>query len=523
MKRMILYILTLHLAGCAGEVYREPETAETPPLVLTADDVRFLEQLGQPTALSDDETAGLIDEVVGLLDTSLPATRYAAAPRTAASIRPLFTADVADAATRGGASSMDTLLNVVDFADGRGYCVVAADRRIPQRVICFVGDGSFPVGANGAAADTLSNPGFGVMLHAMEAYALRSVKGHTAWCDSVQTSLLTRVGAGSIEEVKASLTRSTRADGDTAYDETNPVSVPIKAAWRYHRSVAPMLPVEWSQQSPFNATVVANTEWKSTPVGCVALATAGIMAYWRHPVSYRELGGGTIDWSELTRWSGYLWNRSTRYRDWDGPMTSAPDETRKLVADLLWNVAEDVDMDYGASVSLAYTSKATELLASLGFSQSEGVLFAEDVVTASLDAARPLIISGASHKLATSNYYTNSHAWVLDGYIEQRWFDSFTIDHHFYECEQFRGFFHSNFGWGGLDNGYYAAGLFDTNSGADLPSNFIGEGDLLAGVSSYGAGAEKGSSDISSDAGADWLGDSYNYQFNIIVYPNIYK
>ena len=52
-------------------------------------------------------------------------------------------------------------------------------------------------------------------------------------------------------------------------------------------------------------------------------------------------------------------------------------------------------------------------------------------------------------------------------------------------------YIHNNWGWKGIDNGFYVAGSFDTTKGPDLPSN------TKSGVDGY-------------------------YQFNRGIFPNIY-
>jgi len=509
MKRIDILLLpvVVALAGCATDGVGGADTsAGDVAVALTADETRLLEQHGQPVGLTEAQTAALIDEAVALLDVhSTAATRAAntRVRRSVASIRPLLDIppDADDAATRSVGASSGAFFSVVDFADSLGFCILAADRRIPDQIICFVPDGSFPH-AEAAGEGEIENPGLRLMLDAMEVYALKTLARHDSWCDSVATALLTRTGASSLDALKSSLAVATRADdtgGGTVYE-------PLRASWRYSDSHPPMTPFEWGQQKPFNATVVANTEWSNTPVGCVALAAAGIMAYWRYPTSYHDLGGGNIDWAELTNWTGNRGNRPASYREWNGPMSEAPAATQKLAADLLWNVARDVEMDFAESVSLAYTSDAAKLLASLGFSQSSATNFSPDAAMRSLKAARPMIVQGASHKLASQAIYTNAHAWIVDGYIEQRWWDCFRIDQRLYEIEQFRTFLHNNFGWNGTYNGYYVSGVFDSTSGPEFDSDTIGAG-------------------IAADTGtrAEWIGEHYNYQFNVLIYPNIYK
>ncbi len=224
------------------------------------------------------------------------------------------------------------------------------------------------------------------------------------------------------------------------------------------------------------------------------MAAVQVMAYWKHPVRFHGLANNSIDWDELRRWSGRNWNRENGYGEWEGPMSSAPDSTQKLIADILWHIGDEIGMNYSSSNSTAYTYKAVNLLERLGFSKAQINDYSYESVLNSIDALRPVMIDGASHRSEYGSH-ANAHAWVIDGYLEERWWDAFFIDRHMYEIERFRGYFHNNFGWGGTDNGYYACGVFDANNNPDLPSN----------------------------TRVEWFGDHYNYQFLQTVYTGIHK
>jgi hypothetical protein len=462
---------------------------------LTADEIRLLTERQMPVRLSSDEIDRAVADAVRLLGHSGASTR-SASMRAVARVRPLAL-HLPTAATTRAATTRDTLLLAIDFADSLGYCIVAADRRLPDPVVCFVEYGSFPDHSLDAApGERFDNPGLALMMEAVGVYADRSLDRYGTWCDSVATALLTRTGAGSLDDIPLIRPLSgTRFIADR-YTPT----------WSFNRRSGPLLPVEWSQGSPFNATVVDSTRWNTTPVGCVALATAQVMAYWKHPLDLHGAGRGRIDWDELRRWTGPQGNRKNGYGEWLGPMSEAPAETRKLIADLLWHIGREVKMNYGASNSTAYTYRAVNLLDSLGFSRGRTVDYSHKEVIGSLDAGRPVMIDAASHRSEYGSH-ANAHCWVIDGFMEERWWDAWFIDRHLYEQESFRWYLHNNFGWGGLDNGWYVAGVFDANNNPDLPSN-----------------AETPPTDSPSPTTrAEWLGEHYNYQFMQRLYVDIHR
>jgi hypothetical protein len=466
---------------------------------LSDDEIKFLRERRLPETLSAGEIDPAVSHAAGLLGQTGVSTRSAStgsstpadAPRTVARIRPLaVNFPAAGGATRSPARA-DSLFRVVDFADGRGYCIVAADRRLPDPVVCFVPHGSFP--DTGPDGGNLQNPGLAMMMEALGVYAARSIDERREWNDSISAGLLARTGAASLDAIRI-------PDPDTVPD-TRLLAEPYIPTWQFNRRLGPLLPVEWGQGKPFNLTVVDSTQWKSTPVGCVALSTAQIMAYWKHPVRFHGLASDSIDWNELRRWSGATWNRPDGYGTWDGPMSEAPVETQRLVADILWHIGSEIDMNYSASNSTAYTYKAVDLLARNGFSKGRSTGYSDRLVVESLEAGRPLLIDGASHRSEYGSY-ANAHNWTIDGFMEERWHDIYVVVGHIREIERFRWYLHNNFGWGGTDNGWYAAGVFDANNNPDMPS----------GVQSS-----------TPETRAEWEGDHYNYQFMQTLYVDIYK
>jgi hypothetical protein len=509
MKKIVTGLLSAAvMLGCVREI--APDAGE--PLYdlpsLTADEIKFLTDRQMPTLLDDGEIDRVVADAIRLLEhagaDAATATR-AATPRTVARIRPLAIPS-AEPSTRAAPAP---LFHAVDFADGRGYCIVAADRRLPDPIVCFVERGSFPDAAIGTATGTatpkaIENPGLALMLDAMGVYAARALDRNTEWCDSVSTALLTRTGAASLDDIPIPSADPSGPIADPSANPTSPTRLTAERyypTWQFNRLVGPLLPVEWGQGRPFNATVVENTRWSSTPVGCVALAAVQVMAYWRHPANIDTLRN--IDWDELRRWSGSGWNRSTGYGEWSGPMSDAPAATQKQIADILWHVGRRIDMNYGSSGSTAYTSRVVALLDTLGFSRGRAVKYSEKVVVEELAAGRPVMIDGASHR-HTSGWHDNAHCWVIDGFMEERWWNARIIDRHLYRIEHFRRYLHNDFGWNGSDNGWYVAGMFDANNNPDLPSS-----------------AQTPPPDDTRATADEWIGEHYNYQFMQTIYVGI--
>lgn len=388
---------------------------------------------------------------------------------------------IANTSTRSGESTEEELFYVVNFENDEGYSVIAADRRIKDEIALFVGHGNFDENA-------VENPGFQIMMSNLDGYATRSIVEHEKWRDSVEVALLERMDAESVAEVLASL------DITPASTDTRVVGEVYAPSWQTIYQVGPLIPVEWGQESVFNDRATAEIG-SYVVAGCVAVSTVQLMAYWKWPKSYYEYSN--IDWNTLCKYTGVKGNRAGTYKTWTDKMSNAPSHIQQMCTDILWHIGDDVDMNWGSNISTARNSDAVRLLSRLGFWTPEAVggsRYVKSDVELSIKNHRPVLFTGYSYITDDGRLTDNGHSWLIDGYLEQRWWDAFIIDGHVYKVELFRDFFHNNFGWDGEDSGYYACGLFNTNIGPDLPSNTRA-----------------------------WMGEEYNYQYDWWVWPNIHR
>ena len=447
---------------------------------LTSDEVKFLAEAQMPVKFDESEINRIVGDVISLMEDT-PSTR-SGGTRTVAEIRPLPLSITTDASTRSGSEAGDDLVYVVNFENDEGYSLIAADRRIQDEVIAFVGHGSFPDGE-------IENPGLQVMMSNIDDYTTRSIAKYEKWRDSVEVALLERMDAESVEAVLATLDIGS-ANTDTRAD----VYYPWEPSWETTDRVGPLIPVEWGQYSPFNVRATAELG-RTVVAGCVAVAAAQLMAYWKWPKSYYEYDN--IDWDTLCEYTGPNEDRAGAYRTWTDEMGNAPAHIKQMCTDILWHIGDDVNMNWGTT-SYAYSSDARLLLSRLGFSTppepNNGPNYTKSIVENSIKNHRPVFIQGGCYLLEGTNFSDGNHAWLIDGYLEQRWWDYFRIDHHIYEIEKFRDFFHNNFGWSGDDNGFYTCGLFDANNGPGMPSDTRG-----------------------------WIGEGGNYQYSHFVYVDIHR
>jgi hypothetical protein len=538
MKRFLLFLApALLLAGCAREPAPpgDPEAkGETP--VLTADELRFLSMVGRDTKFDRENIDRIVGDVIGFME-STPTTRSAGG-RSVAEIRPLaVTVPASSVSTRSGEETTETtetteeeLFYLVNFDDNQGYSIIAADHRIRDEIALFVGHGNLD-------ETEVENPGLAVMLSRLDDYAARSIAEYEAWCDSVEVSMMARIAEDYAElaaEIAAYLASLEQGGAETRTDDLIPIDPDEEfvivssdysyGPWTAIEQIGPMIPVEWGQsggewdwdsvaeiytyvESPFNRSVEASlpasviTQARNTldeygrqgyiPAGCVAIATVQLMAYWKHPSGNYDYHGLTLNddaWDDLCEWTGS--RRNVSYKTWSGYMGNAPADVQQLCADLIWRIGEDIDMEYSQSGSGASSDDAIDLLEDFGYTVSSEQNYNYNAALASINAERPVLMSGYSHRTEHGIFginlwytYQNGHDWLIDGYLKHQ--QAVTVTYTWYPTSllvqtranvlvpqpytttetynRHRDFFHNNFGWNGTDNGYYVPGIFDTS------------------------------------------------------------
>jgi hypothetical protein len=245
-------------------------------------------------------------------------------------------------------------------------------------------------------------------------------------------------------------------------------SVIRKAPVATKTSISPLLTTTWNQATPYwnlcPVGVIKNTSTNTSTeqtcyTGCVATAMAQIMYYHKWPqtvmkaavpsyttnsgysnVTYKssgqtslimpELPAITLDWSNmLTSYSG-----------------SEPTTNTNAVAQLMLYCGCSVNMSYGPTGSGASTYYVPSALINyFGYDADAKYVSRDGYSIADWDAliyneiknSRPVLYSGASMSVG--------HAFVCDGYDEDN-------------------FYHINWGWGGMQNGYFRLSVLNPSS-----------------------------------------------------------
>ncbi|QUB56518.1 C10 family peptidase [Prevotella melaninogenica] len=206
------------------------------------------------------------------------------------------------------------------------------------------------------------------------------------------------------------------------------------------RKVEPLLTCKWSQYDPFNKyTPLSNGQ--HTPTGCVATATAQVMFYnkWpkNRPQDYIASTGDDAKKS-ATYWWDEMKNTTNDMRT---------EHSRQAVGVLMSDIGKAVNMRYyyrGSDSNLQYACNAlrdkfdyTVRYLDKNFLPAND--FLNEVMQEISDGYPVLVVGGP-------------HAFVYDGYDEQ-------------------GLIHTNWGWGGENDGYFDINIVTLNvSGFALSS-----------------------------------------------------
>ena len=198
------------------------------------------------------------------------------------------------------------------------------------------------------------------------------------------------------------------------------------------RKVEPLLTCKWSQYDPFNKyTPLSNGQ--HTPTGCVATATAQVMFYnkWpkNRPQDYIASTGDDAKKS-TTYWWDEMKNTTNEMR---------AEQSRQAVGVLMYDIGKAVHMRYYIKGSDSNLQRACNALRDK-FDYTVRYLdknflpandFLNEVMQEISDGYPVLVVGGP-------------HAFVYDGYDEQ-------------------GLIHTNWGWGGENDGYFDINIVTLN------------------------------------------------------------
>lgn len=236
------------------------------------------------------------------------------------------------------------------------------------------------------------------------------------------------------------------AEVNEAETAVNLITEPAKQRIR-RADVAPLTATLWNQDAPYN-DLCPTLEGKKAPTGCVATAMAQVMKYHNWPArgtgshSYRLLATGDSLRADFGA-TEYAW--ADMLNVYDGSATEAQNQA---VATLMYQIGVAVNMNYTPDESGSnYFSGAEALVRYFGY--DKGLTCRErayypldewiDMIYYELSEGRPVLYGGSNTSAG--------HAFVFDGY---------------------RGdggdYFHVNWGWGGMSDGYFLVSALNPQS-----------------------------------------------------------
>lgn len=294
------------------------------------------------------------------------------------------------------ANSIDTLLYIVNFANNRGYALVAENENYAQ-VVAFIENGNL------TPSDSL-NPGMEYFLHGL---------------------------------TDAVLPDTAISNPPSPFFPPLFDSIPIavyEPDWVVDTLYAPILTTKWGQGSPFN-DFCFNSDSVICVAGCVAIALGQIFSAHCWPNAY---GGHVYSWNDILAEGGV-------------PVSNVG---RTSVAHLIHDIGLLVYMNYGPSSSGASFQDVPYCFNAFGYNYN--VINSYDFATCINDLAynKPVYIRG------TGNNTGSGHAWVIDGALVRHDPDLYGYDSQGNRIYVYQRFVHCNWGWNGNANGYFHSGVF---------------------------------------------------------------
>ncbi len=221
------------------------------------------------------------------------------------------------------------------------------------------------------------------------------------------------------------------------------------------KSIAPMTSTKWASRYPFK-TSTPIVDGKNLPIGCAPVCLAQFLYYYKDFIpsitntipSYVSNGvtldavpsGTMIDWDNMLEDYGYNSNYT--------------DAQKKAVADLMLYTAKATSTRFYTDVALTPTSQYNSALINyFGFDESIAYIDREyynvedweNVIYNEIAHLRPVIYNGFSSSAG--------HSYLIDGY-------------------DVNGLFHVNWGWGGIDDGYFRLSVFNRYQANIVSANY---------------------------------------------------
>lgn len=230
-------------------------------------------------------------------------------------------------------------------------------------------------------------------------------------------------------EISALASSSAASDTNSEEDDTR-------------ASIEPIVKTTWNQTTPYN-NYCPIVQGVRCPTGCVATAMAQVMSVYRYP----DKGQGEHSYTPYDVGTPLTLDFGSTTFEWDKILNSydatSPADADEAVANLMYALGVSVSMQYTPTSSGgSFETAATSLVRYFNYDVGIQVYNREyyplerwiNAMYAELKAGRPLLYGGRNG--------SDAHAFVIDGYKTGE-------------------FFHLNWGWGGMSDGFFRISALD--------------------------------------------------------------
>ncbi len=237
--------------------------------------------------------------------------------------------------------------------------------------------------------------------------------------------------------------------------------VMASAVTSVRHNIEPLMTTLWNQGYPYNLLCPQyynqdGTQGDRCATGCVATAIAQVMAYYRYPETTTRTIPGYVQ-----RFSTDQGDKTVQLRnipsnsviDWSNMLdvygNQDSGQQQQAVAQLMYWVGLGCKMGYGPSSAAGFPEAVNALKRYFGYddgthieSRSNHTIRSwDELLYRELETGHPIAFAGTNSG--------GAHAFVLDGY---------DVD----------GLFHVNWGWGGMDNGYFRIDVLDPDDNSGI-------------------------------------------------------
>lgn len=336
--------------------------------------------------------------------------------------------------TRSSSLTSDSLMYIFNFEDDMGFAIIPSDPRTPN-AIAMSAVGNFDAGS-ATSGDTM-------LMTLLEDYQIAALAANAPI-----------VPGGDIKEP------------NPWWDDSRPTRSEY-GEWLIDTQIGPMLETRWGQGAHgSNSSDAWNYYIENRYLaGCVTIATAQIMSYFRFPT---HGGGFTYNWTDM----------------FDDEYGIPCESTKRFIVHVYNNLPDKKHNSEGTGI---HDRSVVYCLSALGYSddgQEHGYDY-ERVIN-SLEGGSPVYTSGCAKReyVLGIPFDSKGHAWVVDGYIIKKQEVKVYQDGRVYQDGELpelldtyyhsASYLHCNWGWGGKCDGYYTPGVFNTIEGPVDPDRDYG-------------------------------------------------